>query len=202
MRLFRPFYLSGWIYPGVVYRIKTTEKLLCLTFDDGPDPGSTPYLLEVLEIYGVKAIFFCNGRSSERYPDLIEKIISSGHIVGNHGYDHPDGWKTSLKKYIADIENSATFTSANLFRPPYGRLSPFQYLKLKKTYSIFLWDVMPYDFDTSFGADNCLRVLKKKIRPGSIIVLHDHANSMAKSVIKDFIEFAIHGGYRFTIYID
>ena len=132
MRFFRPCFVAGWIYPEALFRIKTTEKLLYLTFDDGPDPESTPVLLEILEKHNIKVIFFCNGRAAEKYPELIGQIKSQGHLIGNHGYNHLDGWRTSTEKYIADVENAAGFTSSDLFRPPYGRLSLGQYRKLKR----------------------------------------------------------------------
>jgi peptidoglycan/xylan/chitin deacetylase (PgdA/CDA1 family) len=97
MRLFRPCFIAGWLYPEAIFRIRTTEKLLCLTFDDGPDPGSTPQLLDILDKYNIKSLFFCDGRAAEKYPDLIKRMISRGHIIGNHGYSHLDGWRTSLK---------------------------------------------------------------------------------------------------------
>ena len=146
---------------------------MCLTFDDGPDPDSTPQLLDILDKHDIKALFFCDGRAAEKYPDLINRMISKGHIIGNHGYNHLNGWKTSLKKYIADVVNAAPYTSSGLFRPPYGRLRFNQYRELKEKYKIVFWDIMPYDFDRSFGSGNSLRVLKKKLRRGSIIVLHD-----------------------------
>lgn len=159
MRLFRPCLFAGWFYPDAIFRMRTKEKLLCLTFDDGPDPDSTPKILEIINRYHINALFFCNGRSAEKYPDLIKQIKEEGHLVGNHGYSHLNGWNTSLKRYIADIENADSFTSSDLFRPPYGRLRLIQYLKLRRKYKIVFWDIMPYDFDKSFGVENSLRII-------------------------------------------
>lgn len=199
MRLFRPCFIAGWLYPEAVFRIRTEEKLLCLTFDDGPDPESTPRLLEVLDIFGIKAMFFCNGREAEEYPGLVQLIVSRGHVIGNHGYMHKEGWKTSSEEYLNDIALASRFTSDVLFRPPFGRMRPGQYRKLKKEYRIFLWDIMPYDFDRSFGLERSLKILEKMIRPGSIIVLHDTPFSQADKIVSEFLKYSLNKGYRFVL---
>jgi peptidoglycan/xylan/chitin deacetylase (PgdA/CDA1 family) len=122
-----------------------------------------------------------------------------GHAIGNHGYNHLNGWITSLNKYVGDVNEAAPFTSSVLFRPPYGRLRINQYRKLSKTYKIVLWDIMPYDFDNTFGPANSLRILKNKIRPGSIIVLHDTSDSSAGKILEEFIIFSISSGFRFDL---
>lgn len=199
MRLFRPCFFTGWFYPEALFRIKTTEKLLSLTFDDGPDPGSTAVLIDILKKFDIKAIFFCDGRAAEKYPGLIDLIKSKGHLIGNHGYNHLDGWRSSVTKYVADIEYGSGFTSSNLFRPPYGRLKPGQYRKLKRMYKIFFWDIMPYDFDKSMRPGESFNVLLQKIRHGSVIVLHDQPLSSLIPLLPRFIETAIQRGYRFVL---
>jgi peptidoglycan-N-acetylglucosamine deacetylase len=199
MRLFRPCFIAGWLYPEALFRIRTAEKQLFLTFDDGPDPESSTEVLDILNKHEVKAMFFCNGRAAEKYPDLIELIKSQGHMVGNHGYSHPDGWRTSVKKYIADIENAERYTSSSWFRPPYGRLRLRQYKKLKRKYKIVFWDIMPYDFDKSFHPQESYNVLLRKIRRGSVIVLHDQPYSSLIPALHQFIETAVHRGYRFVL---
>ncbi len=197
MRLFRPFFFSALLYPGAIFRLKTAEKLLCLTFDDGPDPLSTMRLLDMLDRFAVKAVFFCTGIKAEKYPELINKIKARGHLIGNHGYTHLNGWIISTEKYVADVNEAAPFTSYRLFRPPFGYLRYSQYIKLRDTFKIVFWDVMPYDFDNLFETSRSLQILKKKIRPGSVIVLHDTSESNAINLIEDFILFAIEKGYRF-----
>jgi peptidoglycan-N-acetylglucosamine deacetylase len=199
MRLFRPCFLAGCLYPDAIFRIKTTEKQLYLTFDDGPDPISTLPLLNLLDKYFVKAIFFCCGRKAEKYPDLVNQIRNRGHLLGNHGYDHLNGWDTSLKRYVSDVSIAARYTSSTIFRPPYGRLRPDQFRILSRTYKIFFWDVMPYDFDSSFGSERSLRTLKNKIRPGSIIVLHDTSYSTANKMIDEFLTYSLEADYRFEL---
>ncbi len=199
MRFFSITSFARLIYPGALFRIKTKEKLLCLTFDDGPDPDSTPELLEILERHNIKAAFFCDGRAAELYPVLIQKIRGEGHLVGNHGYNHLNGWGTSLKDYCNDIEHASRFTSGNLFRPPYGLIRINQYRRLKNKFKIVFWDVMPYDFDKDFAPERSLKILNKRIRPGSVIVLHDRQDSASRIFLNEFIEGSVNRGYSFTI---
>jgi peptidoglycan/xylan/chitin deacetylase (PgdA/CDA1 family) len=172
---------------------------LFLSFDDGPDPDSTPGLLEILKLYGIKALFFCDGRAAEKHPELVTQIISEGHIIGNHGNTHMNGWITPTHKYIDDVRKASAFTSSRFFRPPYGRITLRQYRKLKSDYRIFFWDLMPYDFDRSFGLINSLRVLKKNIRRGSLIVFHDSRQSLARDILPEFIDFCHRNEFSFTL---
>ena len=199
MRFFRPWFFCVQLYPEAVFRIKTIEKILCLTFDDGPDPLSTVTLLEILDKFSIKALFFCDGRKAFKYRELISLIKSAGHIIGNHGYNHPDGLFTSGKKYLEDIKLADSLTSDKLFRPPYGRMRRGQYLKIRTDYRIIMWDLMPYDFDKKFGSERSLEILKKKIRPGSVIVLHDTSAGTTLEFIEDFISYSITAGYRFDL---
>jgi peptidoglycan/xylan/chitin deacetylase (PgdA/CDA1 family) len=198
MRLYRPFIIARYLYPEAIFRMESTEKVLWLTFDDGPDPISTLPLLDILDSCSVKAIFFCSGKAAEMYPELVMSIRAGGHLVGNHGYSHPDGWRCKTADYSADVARSDELTSSTLFRPPFGRLKIEQYKQLKDKYRIVFWDLMPYDFDKSFGAGRALQVLKEKTRPGSVIVLHDSENSLALDVLEDFIVFAQDSGYIFS----
>jgi peptidoglycan-N-acetylglucosamine deacetylase len=202
MRLFRPCFIAGFLYPEALFRIKTNEKKLYLTFDDGPDPQSTLPLLNLLNKQSVKAVFFCSGEKAEKYPDLIECIKKDDHLIGNHSYSHLNGWVSSLKRYVSDVSNAAPYTSSTLFRPPYGRIRFNQYRKLKENYKIVLWDLMAYDFDSSFGKENSLQTLKKKMHPGSIIVLHDTSKSTANKIIDEFITFSLEAGYVFDLLPD
>lgn len=199
MRLFRPSVLAGWIYPEAVFRMDTNRKELCLTFDDGPDAETTPLVLGILDDYGVKAVFFCIGQQALKYPLLVDLIHSKGHVIGNHGFSHLNGWKTPVSEYTDDIIKAAGSTSSHLLRPPFGALRPAQYHMLKSDFRIIFWDLMPYDFDKGMGAKGSLKVLKKKIRPGSIIVLHDKASSAVLSLLGEFLDFAKEEGYNFII---
>lgn len=198
MWLFRPFFISKLLYPEAVFRIKTRNKEICLTFDDGPCPESTPRILEILENHNVSATFFCNGEEAEKYPGLINLTVSKGHNIGNHGYSHLSGWKTNLIDYAENVSHAAKFTSADLFRPPYGSLRPSQYHVLIKNYNIVFWDLMLYDFDSRMSSENALNVFKKKIRPGSLIVLHDKTSSTIFSFLNELIKYAEDEGYKFV----
>jgi len=199
MRLFRPWFFTVWLFPEALFREKTTEKVLFLTFDDGPDVISTLPLLNTLATYKVRAVFFCSGNAASENPDLMDKIRAEGHLVGNHGYNHLNGFVTTKKTYLSDIKKAAGFTSDSIFRPPYGRLRVSQYRELLKTYRIIMWDIMPYDFDRKFGSERSLSILEKRIRPGSVIVLHDSPRSTVLEFIEAFIVHAIEEGYRFKL---
>lgn len=199
MRLFRPFPLLRLVYPGAIFRITTKDKLLCLTFDDGPNPDSTPRILEILCTCNVNAIFFCSGRAAEEYPELVALIALKGHIIGNHGYSHLSGWKTTVRDYVKNAVRADIPTSSDLFRPPYGRIGPVLYRELIKKYKVVFWDLMPYDYDKRMIGKEVLKILKKKIRPGSVISLHDKPSSSVLSFLTDFIKYAEDEGYRFVI---
>jgi peptidoglycan/xylan/chitin deacetylase (PgdA/CDA1 family) len=194
-----PGLIASWLYPDAVFRIRTAEKVLYLTFDDGPDPVSTPAILKILEENNIRATFFCCGSSAEKQPDLIEAIKIKGNCIGNHGWKHPDGWNTPDSEYISDISMADKITSSTLFRPPYGHVSLKQYKKLKEKYKIIFWDIMPYDFDERVGARKSLQLLKSRIRNGSVIVLHDDRHSTCTEFLEEFITYAVKEGYRFDI---
>ena len=199
MRLFRPGFLAAWLYHEAIFRIRTTEKVLYLTFDDGPDPGSTPQLLDVLKAHDIRALFFCDGKAAEKYINLTNQIREGGHLIGNHGYNHFDGWRTDTAQYLNDVIVASNFTSNKIFRPPFGRLSNKQKKRLLESYKLIFWDIMAYDFDSTFGSVKSLKILKEKIRPGSIIVLHDKQSSCANEILEEFLIFAFSEGYRFEL---
>lgn len=199
MRSFRTWSFLKLLYPEAVFRIKTSEKVLYITFDDGPDPASTALILDMLGKKGAKAIFFCSGKNAEKYPELIEMIKQQGHIVGNHCYNHLNGWRTPTDNYCNEVDRAAGFTSDKIFRPPYGRMKLSQYRILRKKFRIFMWDLMSYDYDLKFGPKRTLDILKAKIRPGSVIVLHDKQSSSSLLILGDFLEFCKAGGYSFDL---
>jgi peptidoglycan-N-acetylglucosamine deacetylase len=199
MRLYRPLFFLKLIYPEAIFRIKTSNKELCLTFDDGPHPDSTLPILNILDAHSIKALFFCSGQEAEKYPALISLIRSKGHIIGNHGYHHLDGFKTNTHVYIGNIEKGAKFTSQSLMRPPYGRVRPSQYREISKNSRVVFWDLMSYDFDEQMTSEKLLKVLKKKIRPGSVVVFHDKPSSSVLSFLEEFISYALGKGYMFVI---
>ncbi|MFH0842932.1 MAG: polysaccharide deacetylase family protein [Bacteroidota bacterium] len=199
MRLFRSWPFSAIIYPSALFRIRTGEKTACLTFDDGPDPSSTPAILRILDRFNIKTVFFCSGEAAVKHPELTSLIRSAGHLIGNHGYRHLDGWETAAGIYINNVKEADSLTSDIYFRPPFGRMTPRQYRELSKKYKIILWDIMAYDFDPAFGAEKSLSVLNDKLRPGSIIVLHDSPQSKCIHFLEEFIESSVNRNFRFEI---
>lgn len=164
----------------ITWHLSREERSVYLSFDDGPDPASTPPLLELLDRYEAKATFFCLSEKAKQHPELIELIREKGHQVGAHGFAHLDGWKTKDEAYLENARRSLDFLKTDLFRPPYGRISPSQLKILKKECRVILWDVMPGDFDEKLSAKQCSRSLEKNAQSGSIIVLHDRADFWEK----------------------
>jgi peptidoglycan-N-acetylglucosamine deacetylase len=199
MRFYRPALPARLFFSSGIFRIKTRERKLILSFDDGPVAGSTESILEVLGSREVSAVFFCSGEAAEKSPELVNMIRAQGHLIGNHGYHHLDGLRTTSDLYLENAARADRFTSASLFRPPYGRMTPAQYRLLRAKYYIVLWDVMAYDFDTNFSAEASLDVLKKKIRNGSVIVLHDSPVSSVHVYLAEFIDYARQRGFSFDI---
>jgi len=176
------FYLikAPWIlqkfYGDCVWKIKTDEPVLYLTFDDGPHPKATPFVLDQLRKYGAKATFFCIGANVEKYPEVFQQIIQEGHSIGNHTYDHLNGWKTNDELYFRNVEKAQQVINSDLFRPPFGRITKFQQkiisglrLKLKT----IMWHVLSADFDDSLNADQCYLNVVNNAEKGSIVVFHD-----------------------------
>jgi len=185
------------LYPGALFRIPVHKRSLFLTFDDGPDPDSTPIILDILKEHNVTATFFCTGSKVVDCPRLFARIAAEGHTIGNHGYGHISGLSSSVKEYCSDILRGRDITCSNIFRPPYGRLRIRQYKILERSMSIVFWDIMPYDFDMRLTMEESLNILTRKIRPGSIIVLHDTSKSHAPYLLDRFIRNSVAAGYHF-----
>lgn len=168
--------IFSFFFKDVTFYIENSESLY-LTFDDGPHPESTPYILNNLSSLNIKATFFCTGHQVQKYPELVEQIRSEGHLIGNHGFSHLNGWRTNTEKYISNFNKAKGILESNLFRPPYGKLSWRQYSHLKRKSKIILWDNMPRDFDDSLSTDKIITNFNNNLRPGSIIVLHDNPKS-------------------------
>lgn len=192
----RPF-PAGMIYPEAVFRISGMGKRLYVTFDDGPDPVSTPLILDILKAHDVHATFFCTGSKVLAYPGLFARVAAEGHTIGNHGFRHLNGLKTPVRTYCSDILRGRDITCSNLFRPPYGMLRVRQYRILERSMQIVFWDLMPYDFDRRLTPEASYSILSQRIRPGSVIVLHDTASSSAGQYLERFISKALGDGYSF-----
>lgn len=188
-------------YPKRVWRIDTNDPVLYLTFDDGPHATVTPFVLDLLARYNCKATFFCIGQNVLRYPAIYQRILDEGHRVGNHTHRHLNGWKTSDAAYLADVQEAASSISSDLFRPPYGKITSTQAQAVCSTLAgkgrLVMWDVLSGDFDTRLSGEECFTICKKRLRPGSIIVLHDSEKAWPRLsvVLPRLIEYALAEGY-------
>jgi peptidoglycan/xylan/chitin deacetylase (PgdA/CDA1 family) len=173
-------FLVKKIYPGMTWDLNSDNNTVYLSFDDGPTPGVTEKVLDILKTYNIRATFFCIGRNAERYPDLFSRIISEGHSIGNHTYSHLNGFKTGNKDYYNDIQLAGTVTPSDLFRPPYGMIRPSQINYLRKRFKIIMWDIMSYDYDPETANEKCLSNVLTSLRPGAIVVFHDSVKASEK----------------------
>jgi len=161
-------------YPKRVWHASPKNNAVYLTFDDGPTPEITDWVLEQLHQFDAKATFFLVGNNAQNYPSLVKLITDRGHSIGNHTYAHLKGWQTDLKAYLQDVKQCSTVVNSHLFRPPYGRIKSNQARALiKKGYSIIMWDILSADFDLSVSGKQCAENVIRNLKPGSIIVFHD-----------------------------
>jgi len=188
-----------FLMPSYTWRVPTTEKILYLTFDDGPIPVVTPWVLETLRTYAAKATFFCVGDNVQKHPEVFQQVISEGHAVGNHTFNHLNGWKTDTNTYLENVAQCSRVFNSKLFRPPYGRLRPQQLKALKSEYQIVMWDILSGDFSQKISGDTCLQQVMQYARPGSIVVLHDSlkAERNLRYVLPRVLEGLGGEGFRF-----
>ena len=170
------------IYPDAIWNFKNENNKIYLTFDDGPDPEVTPEVLEILKRYSAKATFFCVGENVKRFPDIYQQIITHGHTVGNHTYNHLKGWRANTQDYIENVKLASDYIDSNLFRPPYGRIKRSQYKILNRKYTIVFWDILSFDYSKRITKEECTNKVIKNTKSGSIIVFHD-AIKMKKNVL-------------------
>ena len=166
------------IFNSYVWRNENSQKKIWLTFDDGPDPITTPFILKTLEKENVRATFFLVGEQIEKNPQLLKDIIKNGHVIANHSYSHKNGWTTNKLNYVEDVEKCQKYMPKNiLFRPPYGKITFSQSSVLKKKYKIILWDILSYDFSSKISPQKVKRNIINNTNAGSIIVLHNNKKS-------------------------
>ena len=170
------------LYPERIWAFSREKNAVYLTFDDGPIPEVTPWVLDELKKHNAKATFFCIGENVQKHPGIFQRIISEGHSVGNHTFNHLNGWKTATSEYIENVEkaerelinNSKINNQQSLFRPPYGKITSKQAKLLQqKDYKIVMWNLLSYDYDASISKEKCLQNVLQNIHPGSIVVFHD-----------------------------
>jgi peptidoglycan/xylan/chitin deacetylase (PgdA/CDA1 family) len=184
------FIKTPWLlkkfYRGCLWNYPRDKKKLYLSFDDGPHPVATPFVLDQLEKFQVKATFFCIGKNVAAEPNIYRRILESGHKVGNHTHNHLNGWKCQDKEYFANIQQAAQYIDSDLFRPPYGRIKKFQLSHLSHdpfNYKVVMWDVLSGDFDQAITGDHCAENVIMNVREGSIIIFHDSAKAFDRMKI-------------------
>ncbi len=193
-------YIASKFFKEIVWNFSDKEKELFITFDDGPTEGITQWVLSILAEYNAKATFFCTGSNVENSPELFKQIIAKGHSVGNHGYSHLKGWRTSNEKYYKDVVKASEHINSNLFRPPYGKIKPSQIKHLKKDFKIVMWDVLTRDYNNNLKKESCLRKTMHLIKSGSIIVFHDteKAERNLKYVLPKVLKYYSAKGFQFS----
>ncbi len=185
----------------MVTHIPGTGNKLFLTFDDGPTPEITKRVLAFLSQYNAKATFFCTGKNVAANPHLFQEIEKAGHLTGNHGYNHLNGWTTKKNVYAEDCHKAVQFIPNRIFRPPFGKITPAQYSLLKKDFTIYLWTALSWDFHSMVSPELCLKRATKHLYPGSILVFHDTIKASAKLMytLPRLLESGLSKGYQFEI---
>jgi peptidoglycan-N-acetylglucosamine deacetylase len=211
-----------WMYPGITWNmpVEKGEKILYLTFDDGPHPIATTFVLDQLKQFDAKATFFCIGRNVVDHAEVYKKIIDEGHVVGNHTFNHLNGWRTKDDEYVADVLKAATVIDSGLFRPPYGRITRFQSAILRKTvvdspqlklpsdstlnlqhstFNIIMWSVLSADWDNNIDGKKCYENIVLNAKSGSIVVFHDSAKALERMqfALPKVLEYYAKEGYTF-----
>lgn len=170
-------------FPSVLWRFEENIRNVYFTFDDGPHPEVTLKVLDLLDAYEAKATFFCIGKNVRMHPVIYNELLNRGHATGNHTEDHVNAWRVSRELYLENVTAASDVIKSDLFRPPYGKITPALINRLKLKYTIVLWDVISYDFDNSISDEQVYLNVIKNIRPGSIVVFHDSLKA-APSMLK------------------
>ena len=191
-----------WIYPKAFWRMDPKEHSVYLTFDDGPIPEATPFILDTLSKYGVKATFFMVGDNVRKSPHLYERIKAEGHQVGNHTYNHMGSIRHTLRTYVKNTNKANELIHSKYFRPPHGWMRPAAYIWLKRKYKVVMWDVVTRDYSRLLTAEDVVNNIKTYTRNGSIITFHDSLKSIDKlqTALPESLEWLISQGYQFKTF--
>ncbi|MGM9620865.1 MAG: polysaccharide deacetylase family protein [Bacteroidaceae bacterium] len=199
----QPAVFLRWIYPHALWRMDKRERAVYLTFDDGPIPEATPFILDTLERYGAKATFFMVGDNAHKYPHLLAEVRARGHRIGNHTYNHIGGFRWWSWLYLANVLKADRILKTNLFRPPHGWMKVMQYRVLRHCgYKVVMWDVVTRDYSRRLTAEDVLENVKRYTRPGSIITFHDSLKSIdkLKHALPEALQWLIKQGYEFKVF--
>lgn len=202
MLIEQPSKFLRWIYPKALWRMDPSEKSVYLTFDDGPIPEVTPWVLDVLDCYGVKATFFMVGENAFKHPEVFEMVKARGHRIGNHTYNHIGGMRHGIGSYVANVDKANELLRTNLFRPPHGWMKWEQYLFVRSSYKVVMWDLVTRDYSTHLNGRDVLLNVRRYARPGSIITFHDSLKSQDKLLyaLPRAIEWLQAQGYSFRVF--
>ena len=202
MLIEQPSIWLRWLYPSAIWRMNPKERAVYLTFDDGPIPEATPFILDVLDRYGVKATFFMVGDNVRKYPELKDEIERRGHRLGNHTFNHIGGFQCSSRDFLDNAYKADELIHSHLFRPPRGWMRWAQYMRLRKKFTIIMWDLVTRDYSRLLTADDVVRNIKNYTRSGSIITFHDSLKSIDKlrTALPESIEWLQQQGYEFRLF--
>ena len=199
----QPPQIIRYLYPSAIWRMDKDKKAVYLTFDDGPIPRVTPWVLDVLDKYGIKATFFMVGDNIRKHPDEFRMVVERGHRIGNHTFNHIRGLSYDINSYLENTDKACRMMmNTDLFRPPHGYMSPKQYAELKKRYKIIMWDLVTRDYNRKFTGEQILQKVKKYVRNGSIITFHDSLKSEEniRYALPKAIEWLKEQGYEFRVF--
>ncbi|WP_316746090.1 polysaccharide deacetylase family protein [Pedobacter gandavensis] len=195
--------LLKWYYPSLVWHKTRAQSVIYLTFDDGPIPDVTDFVLKTLKSFEAKATFFCIGDNIQKHPSIFHQLKADGHAIGNHTFNHLKGWKTDDKTYLENFRQCQQLTNTNLFRPPYGRIKKSQIASLRAEFpelEIIMWDVLSGDFDVQLAPEKCYENVIKHTRNGAIIVFHDSLKAFDRLqyTLPRALQYFSEKGYQFA----
>ena len=199
----QPAIFLRWIYPHALWRMDRHRKAVYLTFDDGPIPAATPFILDTLERFGARATFFMVGDNAQKYPHLVREVRSRGHRIGNHTFHHLGGLRWKYEEYLQDVYLAGELLHTDLFRPPHGWMRVSQYHRLRKEgFKVVMWDVVTRDYSCYLSADDVVQNVKRYTRPGSIITFHDSLKSIdkLKGELPRALQWLCEQGYEFCVF--
>ena len=202
MLIEQPPKLLRWLYPRALWRMDKNVKAVYLTFDDGPIPKITPWVLDLLDKYNIKATFFLVGDNVRKHPEEFKMIVERGHRVGNHTFNHISGLKYLSYNYLENTNKADELINSTLFRPPHGWMRWGQYIVLSHRYTVVMWDLVTRDYSKRLNGRQVLRNVKKYVRNGSIITFHDSIKSEKnmKYALPRAIEWLLEQGYEFKVF--
>lgn len=198
----QPACFLRWLYPLALWRMDRHERSVYLTFDDGPIPQVTPWVLSVLRHYNIKATFFMVGDNVRKHPEEFAQVVAEGHRIGNHTYNHIGGLRPGIRSYLANVEKANDLLHTDLFRPPHGWMKWGQYIAVRRRYRVVMWDLVTRDYSTRLNGRDVLFNVRRYARPGSIITFHDSLKSEDKLLyaLPRSIEWLLSQGYSFKVF--